>query len=179
MILAQAELLFGATFLFLGTMPLCFPAWSSKLLQDGIRSSLANWICFAPAIIWFLWHISRLGEADFGQYKDFFFVFFAIVGLIALFHIRDFLAVRGVCILILLSAHELLKAAYMEEAISRLWMVSGIYLLIIIATYLGAFPYRFRDFLNWFKDKKGFFYHRLLGLLLVGYGCIVLSTLFA
>jgi hypothetical protein len=177
MILPEAELIFGTIFLLLGTALLCFPAQSLKLFHDGMRSQTANWICFAPALIWFLWYIIRLGEADFGQYKAFFFVFFAVVGLIALLHIRDFLAVRGVCILILLGAHELLKAAYMEEAVSRLWMVSGIYLLIIIATYLGAFPYRFRDFIQWFYNKKGFFYPRLIGTLLAGYGYTVLSAI--
>jgi hypothetical protein len=177
MILAQAELLFGAIFLLLGTALLCLPARSLKLLRGGMRSLIANWIFFAPALIWFLWYINQLGEADFGQYKDFFFVFFAIVGLITLFHIRDFLAVRGVCILTLLGAHELLKAAYMEDDTSRLWMVSGIYLSIVIAIYWGALPYRFRDFLDWFQNKRGFFYTRLLGILLASYGHKVLTTL--
>jgi hypothetical protein len=177
MVLAQAELLFGTIFLLFGTAFLCFPARSLKLLRTGMRSPIANWVCFAPALLWFLWHISQLGEADFGQYKDFFFVFFAIVGLVALLHIRDFLAVRGICVLVLLSAHELLKAAYMEDDAARLWMVSGIYVLIIIAVYWGALPYRFRDFLDWFQHRRGFFYTRLLGTLLASYGCTVLTTL--
>jgi hypothetical protein len=177
MILSQAELFWGTIFLLSGMALLCLPARSLKLLRAGMRSPIANWVCFTPALIWFLWHVAHLGEADFGQYKIFFFIFFAIVGLITLLHIRDFLTVRGICVLTFLSAHELLKAAYMEEATSRLWMVSGIYLSIVIAIYWGAFPYRFRDFLHWFEDKKGFFYPRLLGILLAGYGCTVLSAI--
>ncbi|MDR2419928.1 MAG: hypothetical protein LBD40_01220 [Puniceicoccales bacterium] len=177
MVLAYAELLFGTIFLLSGTAFLCFPDRSLKILRVGIRSPTANWICFAPALIWFLWYITQLGEADFGKYKDFFFTFFAMVGLIALLHVRDFLVVRGACILTLLTAHELLEAAYMENDIARLWMVSGIYLSIVIAIYWGALPYRLRDFLDWFQNKRGFFYTRLLGILLASYGYKVLATI--
>jgi hypothetical protein len=178
MTLSEAELIFGTILLLLGTAFLCFPELCLKLLHSNLRSQIVNYICFVPAISWFLWHIAQLREADFGQYKVFFLIFFALVGLIALLHVRDFLSVRGICILALLSAHELLKAAYMEEPASRLWMVSGIYFTIILSIYLGAWPYRFRDLIDWFRGKKDFFYPRFLGAFLGTYGCIVLSTLF-
>jgi hypothetical protein len=176
--LSEAELIFGTIFLLLGTAFLCFPAPCLRLLHSGMRSQTINYICFVPAMSWFLWHISQLGESDFGHYKVFFFVFFATVGLLALLHLRDFLSVRGISILTLLGAHELLKAAYMEEPASRLWMVFGIYFVILLAIYLGTWPYRFRDLIDWFREKKDFFYPRFLGAFLGAYGCIVLATLF-
>ncbi|MDR0728039.1 MAG: hypothetical protein LBF21_00265 [Puniceicoccales bacterium] len=178
MLLAEATLLFGATFLLLGAAWLCFPGPLLSFLGHNLRATWANVLCFGLGMGWFLHNIAHLGEADFGQYRAFFFGFFAVVGLIALCHIRDFLAVRGACILILLSAHELLKAAYMEPPLSRLWMVSGLYVLIILAIYLGTWPYRFGDFVLWLQGKRGFFYPRLLGVLFGLYGCIVLSTLY-
>ncbi|MDR3143401.1 MAG: hypothetical protein LBT57_00915 [Puniceicoccales bacterium] len=178
MLLAEGTFLFGATFLLLGVAWLCFPGRVLSFLGRKLRATWANILCFGLAMGWFLYNISHLGEADFGQYRTFFFGFFAMIGLIALFHIRDFLAVRGVCILILLSAHELLKSAYLELPISRLWMVSGTYVLIVLAIYLGIWPYRFRDLVLWLQEKRGFFYPRLLGALFSLYGCVVLSTLY-
>ncbi|MDR0445178.1 MAG: hypothetical protein LBG98_02765 [Puniceicoccales bacterium] len=178
MTLSEAELIFGTIFLLLGTAFLCFPAACLKLLHSGMRSQTVNYACFVPAVSWFLWHIFHLRESDFGQYKVFFFIFFAAVGLIALLHLRDFLSIRGICIFALLGANELLQAAYMEETASRLWMVFGIYFTILLSIYLGTWPYRFRDFIDWFREKKDFFYPRFLGALLAIYGCVVLATLF-
>jgi len=178
MTLAEAELFFGSACLLLGTAFLCWPVPWLAFLRRGMRSRTASYLCFGPALVWFLWHIAHLGEADFGQYRWAFFVFFAAVGLVALCHLRDFLAVRGACILALLGANELLKAAFLEEPLSRLWMVSGLYGLILLAVYWGVWPYRFRDFIDWFRQKEGLFYPRFLGALLGIHGCLVLRALY-
>ena len=81
---------------------------------------------------WFLYrHVFQLSEADFGDYK-------LIISLVTLFiffssfiFTSDFLAVRGLSIVILLYAREVLDAAFLQEPTSRLVHGSVIYLFII------------------------------------------------
>ena len=62
---------------------------------------------------------------------------------------KDFLAVRGLSIILLLFAREALDAAYLQEPVARLYFVSLTYVIIVFALYFGAWPYRLRDFNNW------------------------------
>ena len=141
-------------------------------LQQGLRSKPATVICFGLGTVWFLWHISRLGEADFGQYKGLLLAGFASVGVLALFFTPDFLAVRGAAILVLLTSWVGLEAAYMQwDYPGRLWLVGFIYCCVIIALYLGTVPYRLRDFLQWLAMARG--RSQTLGGLLAIYGLLL------
>jgi hypothetical protein len=69
----------------------------------------------------------------------------------------------------LLAATPLLDAAYMEyHHPQRLFMVSAVYVGIALAIYLGAVPFRLRDFLDWlFATAER---PRLIGAVLAVYG---------
>jgi hypothetical protein len=80
--------------------------------------------------------------------------------------------VRGLCILGLLGAMPLLDAAYMEYTHPRrLWMVSLVYLVISLAIWVGAQPWRLRDFLEWLLARPARL--RCLGGLLAAYGLLL------
>ena len=83
----------------------------------------------------------------------------------------DFLAVRGASILVLFYSREALDAAFMQEPESRLFMVSIVYVGIAIALYLGAWPYRLRDFLNWLYVPSQRL--RILGVSMAAYGLLL------
>ena len=112
-----------------------------------------------------------LSEADFGPYKSILTFVFGGAGIAAFYYIPDFLAVRGLAGLILLSASFFLDAAYRQPQVSRLVLVSGIYLGILLAFYLGAYPYRFRDFANWLYEKRP--RARVFGLAFCLYGVLL------
>lgn len=136
------------------------------------RSKVAAVVLFGGALVWFLYNISQLGEADFGQYKGWLLIIFGIVGLGAFKWVNEFLSVRGVAILVLMSARVLLDAAYMHTGHGIVFFVSFIYVMILLSLYLGALPYRARDLAKWFfADVKRV---RVLGLVLAGYGLLLL-----
>ncbi|MDR1434842.1 MAG: hypothetical protein LBI77_00340 [Puniceicoccales bacterium] len=174
--LKLAEFLLGITLVFCGSLLIAYRERCESFLRKFLRSEFANTVLFSLAGAWFLGHILNLGESDFGQYKYFFFVFFLIIILISLFKIRDFLSVRGVAILALLTSNELLEAAYMEPYQSRLFLVTFVYAMIVSGMTLGGWPYKGRDFVDFlfFKPTNS----RLFGMLTTGYGILVLSTLF-
>lgn len=126
------------------------------------------------AAAWFLYKITQLGPADFGQYKNLLFIGFLVVAIGSFIYVPDFLAVRGLAALILLTAGALLDAAYMELPTARLFLVSFVYLAIVIALYLGASPFRLRDFLDWLYRKEA--RPRIFGGIFTAYGLLLLGV---
>ena len=86
-------------------------------------------------------------------------------------YLPDFLAVRGIATLVLFYAREALNAAFLQEPQSRLFLVSIVYVGIVAALYLAAWPYRLRDFLDWLYSVN--LRPRVLGAALAGYGLLL------
>jgi hypothetical protein len=172
MSLTTATLLPGLFLLLVGALFLFDRAAISSSLKRLPRSRTAAWLFFGAGAAWFLYRIWHLSEADFGQYRRQLFVFFGAVAGAAFFVVPDFLAVRGLAVLTLLAASPLLEAAYMEyDQPQRLFMVSAVYVAVALAIYLGAAPFRLRDFFDWLYRRPG--RTRLLGLGLASYGLLL------
>src|ERR1041385_6903102 len=54
--------------------------------------------------VWFLWNLYQESLSDFGTYKDYLMIFFAAVGIGSSVFVQDFLAVRGLAVVLLLLA---------------------------------------------------------------------------
>ncbi len=178
MSLTLATLITGFLLLALGVAFLVpSPAVVSSLKRFPRSRSLA-YLFFGLGAVWFLYRVWYLSEADFGQFRKQLFVFFALVAVGAFIWVPDFLAVRGVCVLVLLGATNLLEPGYMDWTYGELTDGGRIYLYKIavfvaagVAVYLGASPFRARDFLNWLYRKPG--RARLVGGLIATYGLVV------
>jgi|HubBroStandDraft_2_1064218.scaffolds.fasta_scaffold256427_2 hypothetical protein len=136
------------------------------------RSASAGYIVFSAAAAWFLYNILHLSDADFGEYKYYLFAGFAAVAILSFKCVPDFLGVRGASALVLIGASPFLDSAYMEYAHpARLFMVSFVYVAIALAIWLGAQPWRLRDFFNWLFARRA--RSRCLGGLFLAYGIIL------
>jgi hypothetical protein len=146
-------------------------------IQKFPRSQKLSVLFLSAGFAWFvLGHIKDLSAADFGEYK-------VLIGAVALFicvcsyiYVKDFLAVRALCILCLFYSREVLDAAFLKEPETRLFLVSIIYLLIVASLYFGAWPYRMRDFLNWLFCKPSA--SIIFGLILAGCGLLLFGISF-
>jgi hypothetical protein len=172
MSLASATLFPGLLLLVLG-LPLLFPPEAiGPVFKAFPRSTKATVLCFGAGAIWFLFVIAHLSAADFGEYRNWLLVAFAVLAALAFKCVPDFLAVRGAAILVLLGAMPLLDAAYMHyDQPQRLAMVSVVYLGIVLALWLGAQPYRLRDFFDWLFGRPN--RARILGGLMAAYGLLL------
>ena len=91
--------------------------------------------------------------------------------------VPDFLAVRGLCVIVLMGAMPLLDAAYMEyDRPQRLLMVTAVYVALGLAIWLGAQPYRLRDFFSWLFARPG--RARTVGTGLAVYGLVLCGAAF-
>ena len=154
MSLFAATLITGLVLLAVGAVLFMKRVQVEKLAKKSLRSTRVAILTMGLGGSWFLYHVTQLGEADFGNYKILLFVFFLAVGLLSFFHARDFLAVRGAAILLLLIAKVFLDAAYMQPQASRLLLVGFVYAGILLALYMGTIPFKLRDFFDWLFARK-------------------------
>jgi hypothetical protein len=173
MSLFQATLFTGIFLLAFGGHFLWHGLRSAKSVQAFPRSKAASYILLGTAAAWFLYKVLHLGPADFGQYKNILFCLFLGVALGSFYFVPDFLAVRGLAALVLLTAGVLLDAAYMQLPQTRLFLVSFVYLAIISAIVLGASPYKLRDFLSWLYRSES--RPRIFGGLFALYGGLLIA----
>lgn len=177
MSLFLATLLPGFFLVVLGVLLLLnLPVFISTL-KALPRSPAAALGLFGGGVLWFLARVATMGEADriLGSSNTPWVIGFAALGVLSFKYVPDFLAVRGLSILILLAATPLLGAAFMEFGQpQRLFMVTLVFVAIVAAIYLAAVPYRLRDFFQWLFATPG--RARAFGAGLLIYG-LVLSGL--
>lgn len=141
------------------------------------RATAAAGIFFTAGALWFLWNVWHLSNADFGEYHTLLTIAFAVIAALSFKSVPDFLAVRGLAALTLLAASPLLTAAYMEyDKPQRLFMVTFVYVCIALAIWLGASPFRLRDFFEWLFVRPA--RTRVVGAALLGYGLLLAVTAF-
>jgi hypothetical protein len=172
MSLLLATLLPGLLLLALGGALLSGNTLVSSTLKAFPRSTNAAYLFFGGATLWFLYHVWNMSPADFREFRVPLFFGFAAVAVLSFWYVPDFLAVRGLAALVLLAASPLLGAAYMEWSHpQRLLLVGFVYLCIALAIWLGATPYRLRDFFEWLfrTDRRP----RVLGGALLVYGLVL------
>jgi hypothetical protein len=143
------------------------------------RSVNGAWLFFGGGAVWFIWRLSKLGESDliFFQSPQPVMIAFAVLAVLAFIYAPDFLAVRGLCVLMLLTAEPLLYAGYMNFAH---WQINlykiAVYVGLGLALYLAAAPYRVRDFFDWlFRVPTR---PRVIGAILLTYGLATSAAAF-
>lgn len=171
MSLFLATFLTGLLLVAAGLLLLWNVKTAARLAKAFPRSEFAAYVTMGAGSAWFLYRVLQLGEADFGAYRNYLFMGFGAVAFLSFIYVKDFLAVRGLSILILLTAWVLLTPAFLQEPASRLFLVSFVYLAILIALYLGVSPFRLRDFFHWLFATEG--RPRVLGGILFGYGLLL------
>ena len=173
MSLTVATLLTATIFFLLG-LALVVPSTTVVSLFRGFpRSTAASVVLFSVGTAGFLYRVVHLSPADFGDYKTYLLVGFSVLAVLSFFCVPDFLAVRGLAVCVLVGAMPLLDSAFMEyDHPQRLFMVTPIYLIALpAAIWLGAQPWRMRDFLEWlFRPGAR---ARLVGGVLLAYGVLL------
>src|SRR3954463_11868023 len=114
--------------------------WNNSLVGSTAkalpRSNRAAWLFFGSGAALFVWRCSQLNESDLIFFKTpgAVMIGFAVLAALAFVYTPDFLAVRGLCVLMLLAAEPLLYAAYMEyQHPQRLLMVTAVYVGLALA----------------------------------------------
>jgi len=134
--------------------------WNDKTIASIVkglpRSRRFTLLAFGVGSIWFIYKVSQLGEADFGNWRTQLMLLFGAIALLSYFFVPDFLAIRGVSICFLLGAGEMLTSAFaLYDMTARLFLSVFAYILIALSIYLAVAPYRVRDFFEWLFQTQG------------------------
>ena len=113
------------------------------------RSEPWGWALMLLGTGWFLGNLQSERISDFAAFKPYMFVGFGAVGLGTCLLVRDFLAVRGLAIVLLLLAKLMLDTARWAHTEWRLVIVLWAYLLVVAGIWFTIAPWRLRDLIDW------------------------------
>jgi hypothetical protein len=115
------------------------------------RSLPFGFVLMTLGTIWFLWNVKIEPIADFAAYKRYMLMAFAAIGLGTCIFVQDFLAVRGLAVVLLLLAKLMVDTGrpHLGETpwvyVIQVWA----YLLILAGMWFTVSPWRLRDLLEW------------------------------
>jgi len=105
---------------------------------------------------WFLWIVNQEPIADFSAYKPAMMIAFGAVGLLTCVFVQDFLAVRGLAVVMLLLAKLMLDTGrpHLGESPFVLVIQAWAYVFVILGIWFTIAPWRLRDLLAWATATK-------------------------
>ena len=127
------------------------PAAFAAAVRKFPRSLPWGIALMALGTVWFLWNLNEESIADFANFKPHLLAAFAGVGLGTCIFVQDFLAVRGLAVVLLLLAKLMVDTG--RPALPQTHWVLVIqtwaYVLVVAGIWLTVSPWRLRDFLAW------------------------------
>ena len=125
------------------------PSEFRNVLRKLPRSLPAGFVFMLSATAWFLWNVSRESLSDFESLKPFLYILFVGVGVGSCFFVQDFLAVRGLAVLMLLLGKLMVDSERWAESDWRLVIAVWAYVLVVAGMWFTVSPWRLRDLLYW------------------------------
>ena len=115
------------------------------------RNLPAGFFLMALGTLWFLWLVKQEPIADFAAFKPHMMAAFAGIGIATCIFVQDFLAVRGLAIVLILLAKLMVDTGrpHLGETAWVLVIQTWAYVLVAAGIWLTISPWRLRDFLNW------------------------------
>ena len=98
---------------------------------------------------WFVWYLNQESISDFAAWKPVLLAGFAAVGIASCIYVQDFLAVRGLAVVLLLLAKLMVDTARWVQTDWRLVVVTWAYVLVVGGIWFTVWPWHLRDLLNW------------------------------
>jgi hypothetical protein len=136
-------------------LPAVFGLTSPEKFRDAMRSFPRStpwgWFLMLLGTFWFIHNVNQEQVADFQSYKDYLLTFFAAVGIASCIFVRDFLAVRGAAVVMLLLGKWMVDTGRPLLGSSgwiALWQTWA-YVFVVAGIWLTVSPWRLRDMIQW------------------------------
>ncbi len=127
------------------------PATSAAALRRFPRSLPWGYALMLLGTGWFLYNLSQESIADFATYKNVLFAGFAAVGIGSCIFVQDFLAVRGLAVVLLLLAKLMVDTGRPQLGrTSWVLVIQALaYVLVLAGMWFTISPWRLRNLLEW------------------------------
>jgi len=147
--LSTLSICLGSLFAGLNLIGLLLPAPFAAAARRFPRSLPAGYLFTLAGTAWFMWNVHNESLADFESLKPFLFTLFIGVGLGTCFFVRDFLAIRGLSVLLLLLAKLMVDSERWTPSPWRVVIAAWAYVLVAAGIWFTVSPWRLRDLLYW------------------------------
>ncbi len=163
----------GIALILLSLPGLVKPGIVQDWLKRFPRSGIAGVVLLTVALVWSFWLLATMEMGEFSGFRKPLLVLLPIGYVLVLRFVEEFLAVRALGILCLLSAEPLLEAAFFRYESSRLFLTVLAYLMIVAGLFWVTMPYLLRDQINWSAQSTGRW--RAVHGIAAAYGVIILA----
>ncbi len=147
--LSTLSICLGLAFAALNLFGLLSPARFGAGARKFPRSIPIGCVLTLAGAAWFVWNVSHESLADFESLKPFLFTLFISVGLGTCVFVQDFLAVRGLSVLLLLLGKLMVDTERWAASEWRLVIAVWAYLMVLAGMWFTISPWRLRDLVYW------------------------------
>ncbi|MFL6542919.1 MAG: hypothetical protein ACJ8I9_07110 [Chthoniobacterales bacterium] len=162
----------GIVLLAIGGMAFVRPNAAREFAARLPRSQPIGIALLTIDLIWCIWLLATMEMGEFSMFRRPLLILLPITYILVLRFVNEFLAVRALGILCLLAAEPLLDAAFFRYEVSRLFVTSFAYVLVVVGLFWVASPYLLRDQISW-TSRSDTRWRSFSGALLV-YGAAVI-----
>ena len=152
--LSTLSIVLGLVVAAINLFGLLNPVQFKTMIRNLPRSIPAGYVFMLAGTAWFMYNVSSESLADFESLKPFLFTLFIGVGVGSCFFVQDFLAVRGLAVLMLLLANLMCDAERWAESEWRIVIAAWAYILVVAGIWYTVSPWRLRDLLFWATETE-------------------------
>jgi len=147
-----------------------------KVVKDWLRafprSPQTGLILLTAAGVWFFILVQVMDLGEFSNWRRTVLIGTPIAWYLTWKYVEEFLAVRALGMLVILAGEPLLEAAFLRPELSRLFLVTLVFIWIVFAMFWVGMPYTLRDQIAWLtRNEKRWQFAALAG---VAYGVLLM-----
>ncbi|HTH50027.1 MAG TPA: hypothetical protein VMB21_21115 [Candidatus Limnocylindria bacterium] len=147
--LFQLSLILGLGMVLSHSWALLRPASATRWLRGFPRNIPAGFFLMLLATAWFEWNLMNETLDDIAPYKNILIIFFPLLGVACCFYAQDYLAVRGLTVVLLLLAFVTCETARWHPSLWRDALTGWAYVWVLSALWLSVQPWRLRNWIGW------------------------------
>jgi len=127
------------------------PAQVAATANKFPRNLAAGVVLMLLGTAWFVWNVNVEPIADFSAFKPYMIGGFIAVGVLSCLFVQDFLAVRGLAVVLLLLAKLMLDTGrpHLGESPFVVVIQTWAYVFVVMGIWFTVTPWKLRDILDW------------------------------
>jgi hypothetical protein len=127
------------------------PASLGAAARKFPRNLAAGVVLMLLGTAWFVWLVNNEPIADFSAFKPYMMAGFIAVGVLSCIFVRDFLAVRGLAVVLLLLAKLMVDTGrpHLEQSPFVVVIQAWAYVFVVLGIWFTITPWKLRDIVNW------------------------------
>jgi hypothetical protein len=149
MTLSQLCLLLGVAMVASHGLALLKPGPVLAWLQRFPRNQSIGVALMLVGTAWFEWNLWHETLSDITPWKNLMLIGFAVVGLGCCVFVKDYLAVRGLAVVLLMAAWFMCETARPHDSLWRNAISGWAYVWVFLGLWWSMAPWRLRDQINW------------------------------